>query len=112
MTVSVKRLEWIVRGQSGELPVIYAGAFGIDRFYSVKGMTGEWTLSYPGSDCMTHTEGFKTQTAARVAAQADYETRTRAAVEPTPPSTHVVVSKGYALIPIKPTDEVIEAICQ
>ncbi|WP_377299814.1 hypothetical protein, partial [Rhizobium sp. SGZ-381] len=25
---------------------------------------------------------------------------------------HVVVSKGYALIPIKPTDEVIEAICQ
>uniref|UniRef100_UPI00366DAA7C hypothetical protein n=1 Tax=Rhizobium sp. SGZ-381 TaxID=3342800 RepID=UPI00366DAA7C len=29
-----------------------------------------------------------------------------------PPSSHVVVSKGYALIPIKPTDEVIEAICQ
>uniref|UniRef100_UPI00366AB50C hypothetical protein n=1 Tax=Rhizobium sp. SGZ-381 TaxID=3342800 RepID=UPI00366AB50C len=28
------------------------------------------------------------------------------------PSSHVVVSKGYALIPIKPTDEVIEAICQ
>ncbi|SIP88951.1 hypothetical protein SAMN05880590_10112 [Rhizobium sp. RU35A] len=89
MTVSFKTLDWIVRGQSAEVPVIYAGAFGIDRFYSVKGTPGNWTLSYPGADCMTHLDGFQTQSAARKAAQADYEARAIVPLIFPPPSTHV-----------------------
>ena len=92
MTVSFKTLDWIVRGQSAEVPVIYAGAFGIDRFYSVKGTPGNWTLSYPGADCMTHLDGFQTQSAARKAAQADYEARAIVPLIFSPPSTHVRVS--------------------
>lgn len=85
----VKPLEWSFCGQSASRPVIHASAFGIDRFYSVKGLPGEWTLSYPGSDSMTHVDGFSTQNAARVAAQADYEARAMAAVWAAPPTTHV-----------------------
>jgi hypothetical protein len=89
MTVSVKQLQWIVRGQSSDAPVIYAGAFGIDRFYSVKGAPGNWTLSYPGADCMTHLDGFQTQSATREAAQADYEVRAMVPLVFPTPSSHV-----------------------
>ncbi|MCY1667885.1 hypothetical protein [Rhizobium sp. SL86] len=72
---SVKPLQWIVRGKSSVGPAVYAGAFGITRFYSISGTEGDWTLSYPGADCMMHIDGIKTQHAAREAAQADYTKR-------------------------------------
>jgi hypothetical protein len=72
---TVNLLQWIVRGKSSDGPVVYAGAFGISRFYSISGTDGDWTLSYPGADCMTHIDGIKTQHAARAAAQDDYGNR-------------------------------------
>jgi hypothetical protein len=76
--VTVKLLQWIVRGKSSAGLGVYASAFGISRFYSISGTDGDWTLSYPGADCMTHIDGIKTQHAARAAAQDDYVMRSLA----------------------------------
>ena len=78
--MKVKSLEWIVRGKSVG-PVVYAGAFGVTLFYSISGKEGDWTLSYPGADCMIHVDGFGTQHSAREAAQVDYVARASDAIE-------------------------------
>ena len=104
--MKVKTLEWIVRGKSVG-PVVYAGAFGVTHFYSISGTEGDWTLSYPGTDCMTHVDGFGTQHSAREAAQSDYVARVSDAIDTD--ANHV--SSSHSGMPTPPGNQIRTAEC-
>lgn len=104
--LQIKSLEWIVRGKSFG-PVVYAGAFGVTRFYSISGKEGDWTLSYPGADCMIHVDGFSTQHSAREAAQADYVARASDAIATD--ANHV--SSSHLGMPPPPGNQIRTAEC-
>lgn len=75
-----KLLEWRARHPMLSTQTFEASAFGIEVFYHVSGMPGNWTLKSPGADCYVDTPGYETQIAAKNAAQVDYERRVRAAL--------------------------------
>ncbi|UWF58029.1 hypothetical protein [Brucella sp. 2716] len=65
--VKVTNLIWTGHGDE-----LKASAFGISAFYRISGKPDDWTVTWPGEDRYIHTSGFKTQTEAKAAAQADY----------------------------------------
>lgn len=78
--VKVKPLEWDGAGDR-----LSASAFGLSLAYRITGKPGDWTLMKTGATSYIHEEGFEAQKAAKAAAQADYETRIRSALEPCDP---------------------------
>ena len=104
--MKVKSLQWIVRGKSVG-PVVYAGAFGVTHFYSISGKEGDWTLSYPGADCMIHVDGFETQHSAREAAQVDYVARASDAIDTNASSA----SPSHYRMPTPPGNQIRTAEC-
>lgn len=75
---AIPPLEW--RGYGERLT---ASAFGIEVFYQVSGLPGEWTLKSPGAREYVDTPGYETQHAAKAAAQLDFERRVRASLRKT-----------------------------
>ena len=79
MTAATARnLDWRPLSVDGQQ--IAAEAFGISCFYLIRGTPGDWMLTHPGPTSYGHTPGYKSQVAAKQAAQVDFERRVRASL--------------------------------
>lgn len=80
--MKVRDLDW--RGYGATLD---AAAFGIDTFYRVEGEPGNWALISPGPREYLRTPGYKSQVAAKAAAQVDFDRRVRREADDNNPAT-------------------------